>query len=220
LLFNIIAKYCRIVFMKKSVIFAVVLCLIMVFSGNIFAKEYVVKKIIDGDTVQLETGEIVRYLGIDAPELFVKERGAEFYAREAARYNKKLVFMKKVKLEFDVETKDQYGRLLAYVFVKNLFVNAELVKLGYAKAMIKVPNTKYKNMLIDYQKKAMSDERGLWQEKKRETEASYIGNKRTSSLHRPSCKLVDKISDKNRIIFRSRFDAIKVGYSPCRICKP
>lgn len=206
--------------MKKSVIFALLLCLVIIFSGNLFAKEYVVKKIIDGDTVQLDTGEIVRYLGIDTPELFVKDRGSEFYAKEAARYNKRLVFMKKVRLEFDVEKKDQHGRLLAYVFVKNLFVNAELVRLGYAKAMIKLPNTKYKDMLINYQNKAMSEERGLWQEKKQETEASYIGNKRTSTLHRPSCKLVDKISDKNKIIFRSRFDAIKVGYSPCRKCKP
>jgi len=195
-------------------------CLVIVLSGNSFAKEYVVHKIIDGDTIRLETGETVRYLGIDAPELYVKGSGVEFYAREAARYNKKLVYMKKIKLEFDVEKKDQYGRLLAYVFVKDVFVNAELVRLGYAKAMIKPSNTKHKDLLLNYQKKAMDEERGLWQEKKRETEASYVGNKRTYILHKPSCVLGGKTSDKNKIIFRSRFDAIKIGYSPCKQCKP
>lgn len=206
--------------MKKIGALAILLCLIMVLAGYSFAKEYVVNKIIDGDTVQLDTGEIVRYLGIDTPELFIKGGGAEFYAREAARYNKKLVFMKKIKLEFDAERKDHYGRLLAYVFVKNLFVNAELVKLGYAKVMIKPPNTKYSDLLLNHQKKAMNEERGLWQEKKRETEASYVGNKRTYSLHRPSCTLADKMSAKNKIVFRSRFDAIKIGYSPCKQCQP
>ncbi|MCX5806170.1 MAG: thermonuclease family protein [Proteobacteria bacterium] len=206
--------------MKKTGVFAILLYLIMVLAGNSFAKEYVVNKIIDGDTVRLDTGETVRYLGIDTPELSKKGIGAEFYAREAAKYNKKLVYMKKVRLEFDVEKKDQYGRLLAYVFVKDLFVNAELVKLGYAKVMVKLPNAKYKDMLLNHQKTAMDEERGLWQEKKRETEVSYVGNKRTYSLHRPSCTMTDKISDKNKIIFRSRFDAIKVGYSPCKQCKP
>ena len=202
------------------VILLIVSLTLFILSHNVYAKDYVVKKVIDGDTVQLDTGETVRYLGIDAPEVFRKEGGAEFYAREATRYNKRLVFMKKIKLEFDVEKKDQYGRLLAYVFVKDVFVNAELVRLGYAKAMIKPSNTKHKDLLLNYQKKAMDEERGLWQEKKRETEASYVGNKRTYILHKPSCVLGGKTSDKNKIIFRSRFDAIKIGYSPCKQCKP
>jgi len=202
-------------------IFFWVLNLFLFFSfSHLYASEYVVKKVIDGDTIQLETGEIVRYIGIDAPELYVKNGGAEFYAKEATNYNKKLVFLKKVRLEFDVEKKDQHGRLLAYVFVKNIFVNAELVRLGYAKALIKPPNIKYKDMLLACQKKAMDEERGLWQEKKKDTETTYVGNKRTYVFHRPTCPLARKISEKNRIIFRSRMDAIRIGYSPCRQCKP
>ncbi|HBE44085.1 MAG TPA: hypothetical protein DDW17_01195 [Deltaproteobacteria bacterium] len=202
----------------RSALILLILCLS--FSHHVYGKEYVVKKVIDGDTIQLESGEVVRYLGIDTPELFSKEKGPEFYAQEAARYNKKLVFLKKVRLEFDVEKKDNYNRLLAYVFVKNIFVNAELVRLGYAKANIKPPNLKYKDMLLKLQQKAMEEERGLWQENKRNTETHYIGNKRSYVLHRPSCSLVDKISDNNRIIFRNRIDAIKIGYTPCKICKP
>ncbi|MCX8021933.1 MAG: thermonuclease family protein [Syntrophorhabdaceae bacterium] len=206
--------------MKK--VSTLIILFLLLISPHLFAKEkeYIVKKVIDGDTIQLDNNEIVRYIGIDAPEMATKDKGPEFFAREAMRYNKKLVFMKNVRLEFDIEKRDQHGRLLAYVYVKNLFVNGELVRLGYAKAMIKPPNVKYKDLLLNYQKKAMEEERGLWQEKKKETESTYIGNKRTYIIHRPSCKLAEKVSEKNRIIFRSRMDAIKIGYTPCRTCKP
>lgn len=180
--------------------------------------EYMVKKVIDGDTIQLENGEIVRYLGIDAPE--IKKSGSDFFARESLRQNRRLVDKKKVRLEFDVEKRDQYGRLLAYVFVKKLFVNSELVKLGYAKANVRPPNLKYKDIIIANQQAAMKQERGLWQEKKKDTEKNYVGNKRTNSLHRPNCKILDKIPEKNRIIFNNRADALKIGYIPCKICKP
>src|SRR5208337_3312210 len=89
-------------------------------------QEVLVTKVIDGDTIQLENGDIVHYIGISAPHLKNKEGGNEFFAREAVREDKSLVLLKKVRLEFDVERKDQEGRLLAYVYVKNLFVNAEM----------------------------------------------------------------------------------------------
>ncbi|MBP8744522.1 MAG: thermonuclease family protein [Syntrophorhabdus sp.] len=199
---------------------AILLVLAIAYVNPLFGKEYVVKKVIDGDTVQLESGETVRYIGINAPELYMKEGGSEFFAKEAARFNKKLVFMKKVRLEFDTEKQDSHGRMLAYVFVKNIFVNAELVKHGYAKVMIKPPNTKYKDVLLAQQQKAVEEVRGLWQEKRQDTETTYIGNKRTYTLHRPTCTYVKKIPDKSRITFRSRSDAIKIGYTPCRYCKP
>lgn len=184
------------------------------------SKDYVVRKIIDGDTIQLDTGETVKYLGIEAPKLNTKEGGPEFYARDAARYNKRLVFMKKVRLEFDRDKKDPQGRLLAYVFVKNLFVNAELVKLGYARAAVRSPNIKYQETLARLEKKAIEEDRGLWQETKKDTESFYVGNKRTYTLHRPSCKYVGKIPAKDKIIFRNRADALKIGYTPDKYCKP
>ncbi len=196
------------------------LILTMACASLAFGKDYVVKKVIDGDTIQLESGETVRYIGVDAPELYVKEGGSEFFAKEAARYNKKLVLLKKVSLEYDREKQDSHGRLLAYVFVKNTFVNAELVRMGYAKVMTKPPNTKYKDVLVAQQQKAVREDLGLWQEKKKDTESSYIGNKRTYTLHRPGCSYATKIPEKGRIIFRTRSDAIKIGYSPCRYCKP
>jgi micrococcal nuclease len=205
--------------MRKYLFCLYIVCLLFVGAVS-EAKEYVVRKVIDGDTIQLENGEIVKYQGIDAPEIYKKDIGSEFFARESTRQNKKLVFLKKVRLEFDVEKKDNRGRLLAYVFVKNIFVNSELVKLGCARAAVKPPNTRYKELLLSNQRKAMEEEKGIWQEKKKDTETSYIGNKRTYTLHRPSCKNVAKIPDKNKIIFRSRLDAIKIGYVPDKLCKP
>jgi micrococcal nuclease len=199
---------------------AILLLLLALFSAPCLGKEYTVSKVIDGDSIVLETGEQVRYLGIDAPELGKQAGGPQFYAKEAAAFNKQLVLLKKVRLEFDTERQDAYGRLLAYVFVKNTFVNGELVKRGYARAMIKPPNVKYKDLLIKYQNEAMSKEIGLWQEKKTDTASSYVGNKRSYVFHLPDCSYAGKIPEKNKIIFRNRLDAIKIGYTPCKRCKP
>ena len=198
----------------------VFLLLLAIFSTPCLGREYTVSKVIDGDSIVLDTGEQVRYLGIDTPELGKKAGGPQFYAKEATTFNKQLVLLKKVRLEFDAERHDAYGRLLAYVFVKDLFVNGELVRRGYAKAMIKPPNVKYKDLLIRYQKEAMSKEIGLWQEKKSDTASYYVGNKRTYVFHRPDCPYAGKIPEKNRIIFRNRLDAIKIGYTPDKRCKP
>jgi micrococcal nuclease len=201
--------------------FSVVLIIVSLFISNIVhGKEYVVRKVIDGNTIQLDTGEIVKYIGTETPELNLKEGGSEFFAKQASRYNQKLVFMKKVRLEFDKEREDNDGRMLAYVFVKKMFVNAELIKLGYARTHIIPPNDKYKDIFLDYEKKAKQSEKGLWQETKKDTETSYIGNKRSYTFHRPSCENVDKIPEKSKIIFRSRADAIKIGFIPDKMCKP
>jgi len=204
--------------LRRSIALAL---LILVFPFSFaFAKDYVVRKIINGNTFQLDSGEIVKYIGVATPELNRKEGGAEFYARQAVGYNKKMVFMKKVRLEFDAKKKDESGRLLAYVFVKKIFVNGELIRNGYARADITAPNIKYKDTFLDAQKKAIAEDKGIWLEKKKDTEKHYTGNKRTSTFHRPTCKAVEKIPEKSKIIFHNRSDAIKIGYVPCKVCKP
>ncbi|MCX6090319.1 MAG: thermonuclease family protein [Candidatus Atribacteria bacterium] len=75
----------------------------------------VVVRVVDGDTVELNTGEKVRYIGMDTPELHHPKKPVQFLAQEAYQANKKMVEKKRVKLEFDVQQKDQYGRLLAYI---------------------------------------------------------------------------------------------------------
>ena len=207
--------------LKLNIFFAVLIVLALGFtSGHAREKQYTVKNVIDGNTIELDSGETVRYIGVDPPSLGRRDEGPEFYAGQAARYNKKLVFMKNVRLEFDEEKKDDKGNLLAYVFIKNTFVNENLIRNGYARAHVTEPNTRYREALLSAEKEAMSNDRGVWQEAKKDTESIYIGNKRVRNFHRPTCKTAESVSEKNKMIFRNRSDAIKIGYIPCRTCKP
>ena len=182
--------------------------------------EYLVTKVTDGDTIVLENGNIIHYIGVDAPQLKGKEGGGDFFAREAFRRNKSLVLLKKVRLEFDVQKKDEEGRTLAYVFIKDVFVNGELIRLGFAHAAVSPPNVRYKDLFLKYEREAKEKYAGLWQEGKEESEPYYVGNKRSYVFHKPSCPLVAKIPEKSKIIFRSRVDPIRIGYVPCKKCRP
>lgn len=116
-----------------------------------------VERVIDGDTIVIVGGERVRYIGIDAPE-----SGEPLYY-EAKRFNEQLVAGKQVKLERDVSDRDDYGRLLRYVYVDGIFVNGEMVRNGYAVAKRYPPNTKHQTYLEKMEKEARQLRRGLWQ---------------------------------------------------------
>ncbi len=112
--------------------------------------------VIDGDTVELKTGERVRLVGIDAPEL------GEYYHEESKNKLKDLVEGKTIILERDIENKDKYDRLLRYIYIDNLFVNLILVQEGYAKAYPFEPNTKYKDEFADAENQAKANGLGIW----------------------------------------------------------
>ncbi len=119
--------------------------------------------VLDGDTIVLESGQKVRYIGIDAPESYLPKMGvSHFYGKEPMEYNKKLVEGKKVSLELDVQEKDPEGRLLAYVYVGDIFVNAELVKQGHAVAARYPPNTKHQDLFEKLESEAKEKKIGLW----------------------------------------------------------
>lgn len=129
--------------------------------------------VIDGDTIEIENGNVVRLIGIDAPE-----RGEPFF--HESRYELiRLVHYSIVRLERDKENKDKYGRLLRYVWRSaritgdELFVNAEMVKWGYAEAYPYPPNTKYADVFDGYEMNARFLERGLW-EKEEKTASTYV----------------------------------------------
>lgn len=97
-----------------------------------------VQSVIDGDTIVLESGEKVRYLMVDTPE--VTQGKNECYGKEARQYNEDLVLGQEVTLTYDVECKDQYGRLLAYVEAPDGELNTLMVARGYACVLIIPPN--------------------------------------------------------------------------------
>jgi micrococcal nuclease len=124
--------------------------------------EYEVLKVIDGDTIRVAELGRVRYTGIDAPEIRHGRREAEPYGYEAMEANRKLVQGKKVKIELDVAKRDHYGRVLGYVYIGNVFVNAYLVESGYACAIKVKPNVRYWELLFRLQNEASKARRGLW----------------------------------------------------------
>ncbi len=125
-------------------------------------RRYLVKRVIDGDTILLATGERVRYIGIDTPETKHPDKGVEFYGEEAYQFNRQLVENKWVTLGFDVERRDKYNRLLAYVYVDDIFANAALVEEGYARVYTFPPNIKHVELFIRLQRMARMASRGLW----------------------------------------------------------
>lgn len=123
---------------------------------------YDVSRVIDGDTIELTNGERVRYIGIDTPETKHPKKPVQYYGKEAYEANKRLVEGKEVRLEFDVTKRDKYGRLLAYVYVGDVFVNAWLVENGYAQVYTYPPDVKYNELFLKLQKEAREKKRGLW----------------------------------------------------------
>jgi micrococcal nuclease len=128
------------------------------------AGEYRVIEVLDGDTVIIDDGRrsSVRYLGIDTPEMARQDSPGDPMAEEAKGYNEELVGEKQVKLEFDREKYDRYGRMLANVYVDGVFVNLELLRKGYARHLIIEPNRKYEDSIMSAVKEAMKNRRGIW----------------------------------------------------------
>jgi micrococcal nuclease len=127
--------------------------------------EGIVIRVIDGDTIHVRIGdhvEKVRYIGVNTPEVHHPRKGVEPGAREASRVNRELVGGKRVRLEIDVQTRDRYGRLLAYVWVGDTMVNAELLRRGYAQVMTVPPNVRYQDVLLRHEREARAAGRGLW----------------------------------------------------------
>ena len=122
--------------------------------------------VVDGDTIKVRVGgEVykVRYIGIDCPETVHPEKPVEWMGPEASEANRGLVEGQTVFLEKDVSETDKYGRLLRYVFLADgTFVNAELVRLGYAQAVTYPPDVQYQELLREVQREAMDGGRGLW----------------------------------------------------------
>jgi endonuclease YncB( thermonuclease family) len=132
-----------------------------------------VQHVIDGDTIKLASGEKVRYIGIDSPEMRrrVGTRWVtvnEPFAREAYQFNRSLVEGKPVRLEKDIESTDRYGRMLAYVYVEDhttgtwILANAELLRAGLARVMVIPPNRRYEDRFRTLEGLARSERVGLW----------------------------------------------------------
>lgn len=129
---------------------------------------FLVTRVIDGDTFCIDDntpkGKKIRLIGIDAPESRKSEhKTIGYFGKEASDYLHQLLKGKKVRLEYDISRKDKYGRTLAYVYLEDgRFLNAELVKQGYATILTVPPDVKFAHLFLQLQQEARENQRGLW----------------------------------------------------------
>lgn len=131
---------------------------------NVATNAAVVTRVIDGDTIEIASGEKIRLIGIDTPETVDPRRGVQCFGKAASEYTKSLVLNKQVQLVKDISETDRYGRLLRYIYVDDEFINEKLVREGYAKASSYPPDIKFQSILQDAQTSAQNDNKGLWKE--------------------------------------------------------
>ena len=124
-----------------------------------------VTRVVDGDTVEVELeGEVedVRYIGVDTPETVKPGAPVDCFGPQASSFNHRLVERRRVRLVFDAERRDRYDRLLAYVYLGDRFVNAELVRRGLARTLEIPPNDRFAERLKRLEIAAARAGRGLW----------------------------------------------------------
>jgi micrococcal nuclease len=121
-----------------------------------------VAAVLDGDTIGLDNGERVRYLGVDTPELQHERSAEQAFAREAAERNQQLVRGKTVLLEADAEDRDRYGRLLRHVWLGDELVPLALIREGLGFTQVNPPNSKHREALEAAQSEARAAGRGVW----------------------------------------------------------
>jgi micrococcal nuclease len=125
----------------------------------------VVTRVVDGDTAHVEIdGEdvTVRFIGIDTPETVAPDEPVECFGPEASAYTQRRLEGKRVRLEYDVEREDRYGRTLAYVWLGDELFNETLVRQGYALVTTFPPDVRYVDRFTAAQREARQDDAGLW----------------------------------------------------------
>ncbi len=118
-----------------------------------------VQRVVDGDTIVLAGGERVRYIGVDTPEV---TGSPQLFGPEASEANRRLVEGRQVSLGLDVSDRDRFDRLLRYVYVDGVMVNAELVREGFATSLVYPPDTRYAVCFSALEEEAREAGRGMW----------------------------------------------------------
>ncbi len=190
---------------------------------NLEEETTMVLRVIDGDTVEVEGGREVRYIGIDCPE------EGEEYSREATVKNKELVEGRVVSLVKDVSEKDMFGRLLRYVYVGDVFVNAKLVEEGLAEATPYPPDIAHEDEFAELETKARDERKAIWKSFAQQSDSAgpvpfdvqqgqqvmvYI-NEPGIDYHIPTC---DRVGSGSKPVYLSIAKAS--GFMPCDLCNP
>ncbi|HCE31117.1 MAG: Micrococcal nuclease-like protein nuclease [Candidatus Daviesbacteria bacterium GW2011_GWB1_39_5] len=134
---------------------------------GIEGERVLVKKVVDGDTIELADNRTVRFIGIDTPETVDPRRAVGCFGKEASNEVKNLLSGKEIILQKDVSETDKYKRILRYVYLpinagEMLFVNDYLVREGFAKVLTYPPDVKFNDAFRQAEREAKENKRGLW----------------------------------------------------------
>ncbi|HLA81295.1 MAG TPA: thermonuclease family protein, partial [Thermoleophilia bacterium] len=151
-----------------------------------------VTRVLDGDTIVLDNGETVRLIGVDAPETHHPEIPVQRFGKEATEFLRRLVEGFECTLEYEPnKVRDQYGRLLAYVFVGDRLANAEIIRRGYAYAYTRFPSRRQAEFIM-LEREAREKQYGLWHLSLRDGRIANLV-KRYESLSMEGRKKLDEI---------------------------
>ncbi|MGM7637373.1 thermonuclease family protein [Bacillus sp. Hm123] len=165
-----------------------------------------VSYVVDGDTMDVllpdNTTERVRMILVDTPETKHPRLGVQPFGPEASAYTKELLTSKEVELEVDVQERDRYGRMLAYVWLDGQLVNEQLIAEGLARVAIFPPNTKYVDRFEKVQTEAQQQRKGIWSIEDYVTDRGY----NTDSQSEPTesnaeCEIKGNISSSGEKIY-------------------
>jgi len=202
------------------------LSLFVAFALSVFASALPgqpVERVVDGDTIVVHGVGLVRLIGVDTPETVDPRKPVEFFGKEATAFTSRLVLGKTVRLEYDWERKDKYGRTLAYVYLPDgTLLNAEILRQGYGHAYTQYP-FKLLEEFRALEREAREAGRGLWAAPTassrvatpRDDPSTTVYVTRTGTrYHRAGCRHLARSQ-----IPMSLAEAMK-RYTPCQVCKP
>ncbi|NLK45021.1 MAG: hypothetical protein GX300_11590 [Tissierellia bacterium] len=201
-----------------------------------------VKRVVDGDTIIVDFNgkeERVRLIGVDTPESVHPDVAKNLpEGKVASDFTKLMLDGKEIELEFDVQERDHYGRILAYVWLDGVMHNKTLLEEGYARLATYPPNVKYVEEFTKIQEEARKNNKGFWYDNSFngelienetsdtstntpvKTEGKYVGSIDSDKYHYPSCRHAKNIASYNEIWFDTIEEAQSLGYSPCGVCNP
>lgn len=179
--------------------------------------------VVDGDTIYLDNGEKIRFVGVNTPE-----RGVEGYIT-SKNFVQKLCLGKEVGIDVDdSKHSDKYGRTLGVVIVDGKNVNEMLLKEGLAEIMYMPPSEFYPydwansntHVASSHSSSSGTSHYADSSQSSSSASGSYVGNSNTGKFHLASCNSVNKMSEGNKVFFSTRDEAVNQGYVPCKICNP
>ena len=201
-----------------------ILCLmtwLVIGAQPVLAESWVrVDRVVDGDTLRLKDGRLVRYIGINAPEIDHNKHRADPFGKQALAVNAQLAGGKSVRLESGLETKDQYGRLLAYVYdQQGRMLNLIMIAKGMAYFYPHPANRKaLDKVMLTAQRRAMTQKLGIWSALAGQKAGPFVASRHSRRFHIPTCPFAAAMAPKNQVRFSSLWDAYWSGYAPCDHC--